>query len=540
MIRGLVERVTSTPFALGLLGVYFLVGVAVHRDYGASLDERISSTNGRVTAVHVGKLLGYDEEALAASFGDVPELEQWKDRDYGVLFEVALVLAEVALGLDSPQEVYRLRHLLTFAAFTVGLVFFFLLARLTLARPGLALLGAILLATTPKVFAHAFYNSKDVPFLVACTVAAYTLLRLLRRPSIPLAAIHGLACALAVSVRIPGLYLVGATWAMGLLEVLAGRARSRWLAVLGAFSVSVAALTYAFWPYLWAAPVEHFASAFQAMSKFRWKGSVLFQGEVVPGASVPWTYVPVWIAITVPPLYTALFLVGSCLALRDVARLPRFVRGDAPVREPALVFGLFLAPLLAVIVLGSVLYGSWRQVFFVYPFFLLTALHGARWLLEECAPRYRGSVAAGMAAAFGVTLLSTVAFLVRSHPHQAVYFNFLAGSRPGERYEMDSYGAAYLQGLEALIEHQARGKIRVALSQAVARVNVEMLSDEERARIKVVPWTKADYFITNFRQGNRSAPEEGDLDAVAIRVFEVDRSPVLGVYALGGRDGAGD
>ncbi len=534
MRQVLVRAASSRGFALALLCVYFLVGACIYRDYGLSSDEKISRTNGRVTATYVGEKLGFDRAELAEVFGKTPRLAQWKDKDYGVHFEVALVAAEVGLGVEETRSIYQLRHLLTFACFSLGLWIFYLLACMTLASPGLALLGTVLLATTPKVFAHAFYNSKDIPFMVACILAAFTLLRLLRKPTLARAAVHGVACALAVTLRIPGAYLAAATLAMVLIELLSGRPRVHWLRITAVFLVTVSAATYALWPYLWEAPLDNFAAAFEKMSNFRYKRSLLFQGETLKASDVPWQYIPVWIAITIPPVVSALFLLGSCLALKQLIHLKGYIRGTAIEREPALVLGMFLVPLLAVIALHSVLYGSWRQLFFIYPFLLLTSLYAVRWLLDAPSPRWRRRLQLGLGALLGLGLLNNIAFLIRSHPHQAVYFNWLAGADPGERYEMDSYGAAYYHGLAFLLEHQPTGKLRVGVNRPVGKLNALMLPKQDRARIKFVPSAKADYFISNYRgrpESEVSRPGEASYEN-PIKLFEVDGSTILGVYAV--------
>jgi hypothetical protein len=68
-------------------------------------------------------------------------------------------------------------------------------------------LGAALLVFSPRIFAEAFHNYKDLVFMNLFAVGAYTLTRLLRRPTAKRAAVHALVTALATDVRIMGLLL---------------------------------------------------------------------------------------------------------------------------------------------------------------------------------------------------------------------------------------------------------------------------------------------------------------------------------------------
>jgi hypothetical protein len=528
------RALASKRVFLAFLFVYFLVGTAIFRDYGISSDERISRVNACVTVVHVGELLGFDGDELRGTFGKVPPLENWKDKDYGVLFEVPLLLVEKAIGIESTKSLYQFRHIATFAVFTVGLLIFYLFGRMVLARGALAFLATALLATTPKIFAHAFYNSKDIPFMVACTAGGFTLLRFLRKPTLPNAALHGVACAAAVALRIPGVYLVAATFAIVLVELITSEQRGRWLRCLGAFAIATCLAVYAFWPYLWSAPFENFAQAFDNMSKFRYKRPVLYEGEWLKTTELPWSYIPQWIAMTIPPILLVMILLGAVLGMKQLLDVKRYVQGSTIKREPALILGLGLVPLVAVIALNSVLYDSWRQMFFIYPFLILTAMFGVRWLAEDCSKKYAVPIQGGLLALFAVQMFTPVLFMVRNHPHQAVYFNGLAGKDPALRFEADSYGTAYYQALKFVLDHKPDGRVLVGVNRPVGRLKFLMLDEQEKERMGFGPTPRAEYFLSNYRL--RPAAEVHRKGEASYenppQLTEVDGNLILGVYKV--------
>ena len=111
--------------------------------------------------------------------------------------------------------------------------------------------------------------------------------------------------------------------------------------------------------------------------------------------------------------------------------------------------GLFVGPLLAVIGLHSVLYDGWRQLYFVYPAFLLLAVRGwvavVRWHLHR--PWWPRALYVSTA----LCLLGTASQMVRDHPLQNVYFNLLAEPAVDQRFELDYWGVGYRKDLEYII-----------------------------------------------------------------------------------------
>ena len=84
------------------------------------------------------------------------------------------------------------------------------------------------------------------------------------------------------------------------------------------------------------------------------------------------------------------------------------------------------------------------------------------------------------------------------HPHQNVYFNFLAGDNPMERFEADYWGVSYKKGSESLLE-KVEGVIYLAIGNFPGKNNLQMIKQSDRQRINIVPFKDAQYYITNFR-----------------------------------------
>ncbi|RZK62474.1 MAG: hypothetical protein EOO59_02465 [Hymenobacter sp.] len=368
-----------------LFGGLLVGGWRLAADYGSFTDESMCRDTGQVSLVYLYEWLppALRPARAAARLAALPasyRLPTYKDRAYGVAFELPMTLVEKTSGYTNLHDVLLLRHRCVFGVCWLGLLAFYWLAARRLGSWGAGLLGVLLLVLSPRLFADAFYNAKDAVFAAAYLVATATAVALVRRPGTRLAAAHALACALAIDVRLMGLLVPVLTLALLALRAIrgdyAGR-RGRVGRATALYAGLLPLLVLAFWPFLWAAPLAHFVEAFARMSHFDWVDTRLYRGRVLPaGAATPWHYPLVWIGITTPLPYLA----GLVLALArlgwQLGRRGWRLYGPAGEWQDLLYWGLGLGPLVVVIGLHSALYDGWRQLYFVYPPLLLLALRG--------------------------------------------------------------------------------------------------------------------------------------------------------------------
>jgi len=477
------------------------LGLLIFADYGISIDEHISRDNGMVTLKRLAEPLAPGWVARHPDFATytIP-LAEYTDRDYGIAFETPVSLLEQLFNITEVGHKYLFRHLCTFLVCFGGLIAFYQLAARRFGDWRLGLLGALWLLLSPRLFADSFYNDKDAVFMALFAVAMNTGVRFLLRPTLGRAAAHALACALTIDVRLMGIMVPVAT--LGLLAWRGVRAEVPWRRVAGsalAYGALLVGLVLLCWPYLWPAPGHNFRVALENMSAFRWIGTVFYNGVDVPGNELPWHYVPVWLGITTPVLYLGAAVLGLGLVGYQLVRQHWRLWASAQGLQDVFFLGFFVAPLLAVVVLHSVLYDGWRQLYFVYPAFLLLALRGwvaaARWR----APRagWRRLLVAGTA----LSMAATAGQMVRDHPLQNVYFNALAGPSVAQRFELDYWCLGYRQDLAYIAAHDTRPVINVfAPPPNSAALNGELLPPAQRTRLRFVERPEqADYFMTNYR-----------------------------------------
>ena len=462
-----------------------LLGILLNGDYGVSWDEFAERRSGALSAYCALNLLERGEviplSVLRQAIGG--------DCYYGMGFQHILFAAEhFLLGendfLESipGRDAWLMRHALNFMFVWCGLIALFLSGKLLWRRTSTALIPVLLFLLTPRFWAEAFYNSKDMPLLASVMIAGYFLLRMIRRPRIANAVLFAVAAAFAASIRLLGgaVFLAGAA-AMIAAPRLRATQKITLLALIGA--VAAAALI-AFYPACWSAPADFFVEALHYMARHPWNGRILFFGREYFASQVPWYYVPAWMAVTLPVPLLALFLCGHCRAGKSFAGV---FRGRRPFRDRCriLLALFFYISLLTIMFECGTCYNSWRQFYFLAWPVLLIAADGWDWLWR--AAKRRRAAAFGCAAAAAVWIGCTAAWMVYVHPWQNMFFNVLAGA-PDGRFELDYWHVAEMDALRRISARAADSDevFSVARSETNYFV-IGMLPPGERSRLYIVP-----------------------------------------------------
>ena len=196
-------------WAVGALAL--LVGVLVLDDYHGYYDALYQRPIGGAALDY---LAGDGERAF-------DQVRNPSDRYYGAAFEAPLMLIERIFGLEG-RDIYRSRNLLTHLLFLAGGVFCYLLALRMFDSRWLALIALVLFLLHPRIYAHSFFNSKDIPFLAAFTIALYLTHRAFRRDTLAAFLLCGAGVGLLVNLRVMGLVLFAAVLVLRALDMGGG------------------------------------------------------------------------------------------------------------------------------------------------------------------------------------------------------------------------------------------------------------------------------------------------------------------------------
>jgi hypothetical protein len=349
-----------------------LIGVSIYDDYGISWDETQQ------------RLIGTENYKYV--FEGNNDLLTFKDKDYGVGVELPLIIIEKVLKLEDTRDIYLMRHFVNFLLFFIGTIFFYLLCREHFGNYKSALLATTFLILSPRIFADAFYNSKDLTFLSVYIISIYSLKKFIDKTTVPWAIIHGIVCAFLINIRIMGIIIVILTVLFTILLYFKGKKENvKKISIIGTtYIVSFISFLVVTWPYLWESPLLNFYQAFVIMSRFiRFDGYILAWGQNLHSTALPWYYVPGWIFFTTPLLYTITFIAGVLYSFNLILDINPELLINNPEKRNNLVFlCCFFIPLMAVILFHSVLYMGWRHMYYIYPMFIIFSVTGVHKLLN--------------------------------------------------------------------------------------------------------------------------------------------------------------
>ena len=526
-------RVPFRAQALALCALFAIAGVVALDDYGVGWDENYH----RQTAIAVADYaLGVSEE---------PPGNQAHDRYYGVAFDMPLLLLERALRLQDSRHIYLTRHLIMHLLFIAGGFACGMLAYRMVGSRWVALLAMMMFMLHPRLYAHSFFNVKDVPFAAMLVIALCLAHRAFRKDTLGAFLLCGIGVGLAINMRVFGLMLLPMILAMRALDLwqASGWAeRKRTLASAGIFTAAALAVAYIIHPYYWENPLR-LIEGLRVLSQHPNPADNLFMGEIYPSDAAPWNYIPVWFAITAPPIALALGAIGcAAVCWRAIAR-PLHALRDRETRFGIMLLGCFALPVIAVIALQSNIYNGWRHMYFLWtPFCLLAAvgLHtitnismGGGYLETWIAAaglgwRRRRLHMARRTLAYGVAgfgLITTATAMAALHPHQQVYFNALVDAKtPGalaKRYDMDYWHMAQRESLEYLVARYPDDTLRVWPINKQAQI----LPQNDRNRIAFSLTHEADFYV------KRQANQWNDVEPPAIHSVRAYGSGIAFILA---------
>lgn len=463
---------------------FVIIGLFNYKDYGASWDEGAQIQIGRKNYDYVLK-------------GDT-SFFSFKDRDYGPGFELPLTGIENVLHLTAPRDIFLTRHLVNHLFFVLSLLFAYILFYRLFNNTFIACIGFLLLAMHPRIYAHSFFNTKDIPFLSMTVIALCITEIAFHKDKTKWYLLLGCVCGYLASLRIIGILLALFICLFFLLDIIFAQnnktTRKNVLKHAVTFVVIFIASFYLFFPFLWTDPINHIITCYKNSIHFRWPGSVLLQGRNISVNTLPKRYIPLWFSITTPMLWVIAGIAGYLLLLVKFIKTPLRYLMNTPYRNFILYAGFFLAPMGAVIILHSVVYDDWRHLYFIYAAFVPIVL----FVMNELLKTRVGYI---IQIACVLQLSWVGVFMLRYYPFGQVYFNEFVSHRNEylrKNYELDYWGCAYKQALTYIIDNDKSGVIKVAGNEAIIKYNIAILPEGMRKRIEY-DGKDAAYFITNFR-----------------------------------------
>ena len=502
--------VSANYFSKIFFPLFLIVGLFIFWDFGISWDEGIN---------RIGTAL---PEFNYVFHGDQQHLLESSEKYHGPSFELLLLSAERIANVTDTRSIYLLSHFITFFFFWLSSLFLFLLARKLFTRDWVAIACVLMYVLSPRIFGESFFNSKDIGCLSFFTISLYTLHRFIFRKTLWNGFLHALVTGFMIDIRITGLIMPFVTTLVWVIDFFVAKNRSnfsaRQILVFPAYFALQIIFIVMFWPVLWLNPVLHLQEAFAQMSNYPWNGNVIFMGEAMAAKNIPWYFIPFWMLISIPVLYSVLFIGGIVFCILKLLRLRQ--DNDPADQFIFVVTMLVLIPIAAVILLQSVVYDGWRHLYFVYAPFVIVAGYGLEFMLRKFNTTFQMRF---INAVLSLQFLMVVFTIFSDHPLQYVYFNLparLAFSPVAQNFDGDFWGISYRSGLEDILEKDSSALIHVRVENDPGIFNLEILPPEQRNRFSIHgELHECDYWLAEFR-GRTINP-----DKVNAKIFDkVDNS----------------
>ena len=186
------KKFISTYYpGLIILVIAIIAGIFTYQDYGISWDEPAQRLIG---TINYNYACGKDATLLS-----------FADKEYGAGFELPLIMLEKCLRLTDSRDIYLMRHLATHTFFLLSMFAGYILICRLFKKQSLACLGFVMLVAAPRIYAHSFYNTKDIPFLsmVLVSLAVSHLAFEQKKPGLFL--LMGICLGYTTGIRIMGI-----------------------------------------------------------------------------------------------------------------------------------------------------------------------------------------------------------------------------------------------------------------------------------------------------------------------------------------------
>lgn len=480
---------------------FLLVGLFLYKDYSISLDEDINRLNGLVSLKYIFKKIGFITY-FEQKFPNIPDLNLYSDKIYGVIFDLPLALLEFFFNFKNTADLFLLRHLITFLIFFISTLFFFKLIKSCYKNNYMPLLGVGFLITTPRIFSESFYNNKDILFMSFIIIALYYNIKSFSSYKTRDLILGSLFTAIASAARINGVYVAFITL---FFYFLVCKKKIFFLKALILNFFLFFVFLYIFFPYLWENPFKNFYNSFFGFTNYNWEGYELYFGEYIRPKFAPWHYFFVWFFITTPVIYLFYIALGlfvvtknilkNFLSISDNNKYLLWMNKEQMIN--AYIFLIFFIPIYFIIILNSTLYTGWRHLYFIYPSLIFISLKGILFTKKIFKKFF---IILNFLLIF-FQILFLLIFIIISHPIQNIYFNNISKNFVINSFPYDYWGLSNLLMMEKLISLEYKDEpLNIATASLMDLNKTKLIMSENQKKINFLGTekTKADYIITNF------------------------------------------
>lgn len=515
--------------------VYF-IGINLFRDYNVYSDETFHRWAGNLYYLFIKDFfINYSlENKIGLTIIDFSQKEGFKDWFIGPIFFDLITESLIdLLNLSEPKSIYQLRHLINYSIFFISGIFFYFLLVKRFQNKFFSIITIIYYYYSPRIFAEAFYNTKDILFLSFVTISIFFAHNYLKNNSLKNLIIFSIFAGITANVRILGIFLPILLFFIIFFEDTQNK--FDFFKNFTKFIISltiVFILNFVFWPFLWFSPLDNLLYYLNFLSSIN-SGYLIdniFSDKIISSINIPWYYLITWISITLP-ISLVLFSFASIIYTFKFFfnRLLNFDEKNSfcnSLNEKIdfFIFIFFFSFLILTISTSD--FNGWRHFYFLF-FALIYFL--AYFLNFIKKFKYVTFLKIVYFIIF-FDLLYNLHWMVKNHSFQYVYFNQIKSKILRTNFDLDYWGLSEKNALEYILKNDLRDQINInsISDHSWIQGSVLMLDKKNQKRIKLVNNSDADYLID---RSILSKKENLALSSYII-YYEVivDNLPIIRVY----------
>lgn len=541
---------SSFPVSSFLLLSSLIVGLLIVPSYGIFWDEPSLRSHGTFNLINALKMLAPSlvpaKYFICNSKVCFPALEDWNAWTHGAWFEMILSGFEVPLGFEKASvlgqekmhDIYIMRHYIIFLFCWFGLLNLIFFVRREFESDLISTAAIILGIASPRVFANAFYNSKDLVFCALIAIGMNSFSSYIHSPKLRKLFSLAFILGLIAGIRIVGfLLIIIAIFFLFLWYKKKGESTKQIAFKLFLLGIVSFVTLVASMPYLWKSPFVRLFKVLKGNADFDWNGTVIFAGNAYQPltSGLPRTYLPVWLLISIPMFQIALILIGLAYGIRMMIAKPK-INIIAENKITTVVFSSFcLACFIITIILNPTNYDGWRHYYFFSPIFIVfecLAIFMLRKSLQSYFTRRNTLILIMSFLLLGT--LPTYVWMFRNHPMQNLYMNKFAGKDIQDRWEWNGE-MGNVNALRWILRVDSRNGIIVGTMSDTLLPNASILLNEsEKERLILLKYRQEkyenqspDYVINTFYGLSRRSQFA---NYILVKEYKVNSIPYLQIY----------
>lgn len=515
----------------------FYIGIVIYSDYNVYSDETFHQWSGKLYYSYIKSLfLSNVQETsyLNEILNNINNPHQKVWFIYPMFFEIISEFINDIFKIKDVKEIYKVRHFLNFSIFFISLIF---LHQIILKRYNsyfFSCLAVIAIFFSPRIFANAFYNSKDILFLSIIIITSFYAYKLIENKTFKNYILFSIFCGIAINVRIIGIYLPLLIFFIILFDDL--NLKKKTFYNLKQIFISIFIISFIviiFWPFLWLSPLKNFFIYLKWLLKEIYVIENLFLGNNVASIYVPWYYLVTWIFLTLPfsLLILSFFSLGSKFVY-FLKKIINFSEDQVLLAGSNERFDFYITvSIISFIILsfGSSNFSGWRHFYFLsfyIVYLFIETLHYFQFNNKKF--KIFKFLILVVILNYGIV----INWIFKNHPFQYVYFNNIKKFFIKKDFDLDYFGLSEKQALEQILKKDNRNLIKIfSFGYSWLEGSKSMLESNNRKRFIVTTLEEADYVL------DRNVPYMKDkkkiIDSFFFRKYYeiiVDNNSIITIY----------